>query len=358
MPLLRPLALVAHRHLARTRERKGACGSLPAVAAPHLGSARKGRDLLLEGAGADPHRLDQGDNCQAARAERRGLSLWLTDDGSYRVRGRLNPEVGSLLLKVLEVAEARLCRAERDAGTEDRTTAAQRRADALGLWLEERVQVQVQLVVHSLEGDEAPTSLVTAPLVTEEGSCVSAETSSRLACDAEVVHIARAGDGSVLDVGRRQRSVGWRLRKALEARDGGCRFPGCGSRLGTHARRGKANGSTGAGQWPASGASLPPGKEGRASVCHRLQPPNMYIHSVHYVQSRVYIFSDDRSGLGPQHLPGLALQYPPLAPQQRPCSRRAFSNSSSSGAPVPDEPRKILLPSVKVTSRPLARFSE
>ena len=140
-----------------------------------------------------------------------GLSLWLTDDGSYEVRGRLNPEVGSLLLKVLEVA------------------------DALGLWLEERVQPRVQLVVHSLEGDEAPVSLVTAPLVTEEGSCVSAETSSRLACDAEVVHIARAGDGSVLDVGRRQRSVGWRLRKALEARDGGCRFPGCGSRLRTHA---------------------------------------------------------------------------------------------------------------------------
>ena len=39
----------------------------------------------------------------------------------------------------------------------------------------------------------------------------------------------------MLDVGRRQRSVGWWLRKALEARDGGCRFPGCGSWLRTHA---------------------------------------------------------------------------------------------------------------------------
>ena len=39
------------------------------------------------------------------------------------------------------------------------------------------------------------------------------------------------GDGgSVLDVGRRRRTVDWRLRKALEVRDGGCRFPGCGSR--------------------------------------------------------------------------------------------------------------------------------
>ena len=39
----------------------------------------------------------------------------------------------------------------------------------------------------------------------------------------------------MLDVGRRSRTVGWRLRKALDARDGGCRFPGCGSRVRTHA---------------------------------------------------------------------------------------------------------------------------
>ena len=47
--------------------------------------------------------------------------------------------------------------------------------------------------------------------------------------------MTRGADGSVLDVGRRRRTVGWRLRKALDARDGGCRFPGCGSQLRTHA---------------------------------------------------------------------------------------------------------------------------
>ena len=99
-------------------------------------------------------RLDRGDACEAARAERRGLSVWLTDDGSYEVRGRLNPEVGALLLKALEVAEDRLYRAERSAGTEHRTTPLQRRADALGLWLEERVEPRVQLVVHSFKGEE------------------------------------------------------------------------------------------------------------------------------------------------------------------------------------------------------------
>jgi len=180
-------------------------------------------------------RVDQDMDSQTARAERRGLSLWPADDGSYEVRGRLTPEVGALLLKALEVADDKLYRADREAGIEHRTSPTQRRADALGFWLEERVKPQVQLVVHSFEGGvqdgkEGPTALVT-----EEGSCVSGETSSRLACDAEVVPIARGADGSVLDVGRRQRTVGWRLRKALEVRDGGCRFPGCDSRMRTHA---------------------------------------------------------------------------------------------------------------------------
>ena len=227
-----------------------------------LDFARHGTTAHVETLVRHWRRIDRGEAPEADRAERRGLSLWLTDDGSYEVKGRLNPEVGALLLKALEVAETRLYRAERSAGTEHKTTAVQRRADALGLWLEERVQPQVQLVVHSFEGSEhrepeqhedpepqedpaqredqarhgeQQEHASAAVVVTEEGSRVSAETSLRLLCDAEVVPIARAADGSVLDVGRRRRTVGWRLRKALEARDGGCRFPGCSSRARAHA---------------------------------------------------------------------------------------------------------------------------
>ena len=199
-----------------------------------LSFARHGTTAHVERLVREWRRLDQGDASQAARAARRGLSLQLTDDGNYEIRGQLSPEVGALLVKALEVTEDRLYRAGHAAGTAHEPTGAQRRADAFGLWLEEHLQPRVQLVVHSFEGDEqeaeAPPSLVT-----EEGSRVSAETSSRLACDAEVVPITRGIDGSILDVGRRQRTVGWRLRKALDARDGGCRFPGCGSRLHTHA---------------------------------------------------------------------------------------------------------------------------
>ena len=61
--------------------------------------------------------------------------------------------------------------------------------------------------------------------------CVSAETSRRLACDASVVEVKRGADGSVLDVGRRTRTIPPALRRALEIRDSGCRFPGCGLRF-------------------------------------------------------------------------------------------------------------------------------
>ena len=64
-----------------------------------------------------------------------------------------------------------------------------------------------------------------------DGTHVSAETSRRLACDSARVVMLHAGDGQVLDVGRRTRAISPGLRRALEHRDGGCRFPGCCRRL-------------------------------------------------------------------------------------------------------------------------------
>ncbi|MSR20437.1 MAG: HNH endonuclease [Gemmatimonadetes bacterium] len=65
----------------------------------------------------------------------------------------------------------------------------------------------------------------------EDGTRFLAENSRRLACDASVVEVAKGPDGSVLDVGRRSRTVPPALRRALEAPDRGCRFPGCGLRF-------------------------------------------------------------------------------------------------------------------------------
>ena len=52
-----------------------------------------------------------------------------------------------------------------------------------------------------------------------------------MACDAAVVAMVHAKDGSVLNVGRRTRTIPPHIRRALEERDRGCRFPGCGCRF-------------------------------------------------------------------------------------------------------------------------------
>jgi hypothetical protein len=64
-----------------------------------------------------------------------------------------------------------------------------------------------------------------------DGQHVSAETSRRIACDAATVVMTHSPDGSVLDVGRRTRTISPALRRALVQRDLGCRFPGCGLSL-------------------------------------------------------------------------------------------------------------------------------
>lgn len=65
----------------------------------------------------------------------------------------------------------------------------------------------------------------------EDGTHVSAETSRRVSCDCGVVRVHHGEDGSILNVGRKTRSIPPALRRALEVRDQGCRFPGCGLRF-------------------------------------------------------------------------------------------------------------------------------
>ena len=65
----------------------------------------------------------------------------------------------------------------------------------------------------------------------EGGLHVPAGTSRRIACDASRVTMTHRSDGSVLDVGRKTRTVPPAIRRALDHRDGGCRFPGCGLRF-------------------------------------------------------------------------------------------------------------------------------
>ena len=61
----------------------------------------------------------------------------------------------------------------------------------------------------------------------EEGPSIAAETARRLACDASVVTLTENDQGHPLNVSRKTRSIPPALRRALNAPDKGCRFPGC-----------------------------------------------------------------------------------------------------------------------------------
>jgi hypothetical protein len=116
-------------------------------------------------------------------------------------------------------------------------SAAQARADALlavadsflagGLGSRtggDRHQVLVHVDLASLSGDDE-----TGRCELDDAAPLASETARRLACDASVVRLLER-DGRPLSVGRKTRSIPPALRRALHSRDGGCHFPGCGSR--------------------------------------------------------------------------------------------------------------------------------
>jgi hypothetical protein len=184
-------------------------------------------------------RVDRHIEHQEAEARHHGRSLqvYADDDGMVVVRGRLEPEVGAVLVRALEAARAALA-VRTPTEWPEPPTSGQLRADALGLLAETALQhgldpgpgqERYQVVVH-VDAPVLADSAQPGQSVLEDGEHVSAETSRRLACDATRVGLRHAADGSVLDVGRRTRTIPPALRRALEARDRGCRFPGCGRR--------------------------------------------------------------------------------------------------------------------------------
>ena len=180
--------------------------------------------------------------CEAAELSRvarqfagRRVSWFHDDDGSLLMSVRLPAEAGALLVQAIEraVAEGEEVPAE--------TTPAplgMRRADALAQVAEsflahglaamnggDRHQIVVHVDAETLQGSDPAGSSSCCEL--EHGPAIPAETLRRLACDSSVVRIVENGRGEPLDVGRRTRSVPPALRRALQSRDRGCRFPGC-----------------------------------------------------------------------------------------------------------------------------------
>ena len=82
----------------------------------------------------------------------------------------------------------------------------------------------------SVHGVVERTSSYAVLEVDDSAAYVSAATHERLSCDASVVVMRHDADGSVLDVGRKTRSIPPAIRRALMARDPRCQFPGCTAR--------------------------------------------------------------------------------------------------------------------------------
>jgi 5-methylcytosine-specific restriction endonuclease McrA len=164
--------------------------------------------------------------------------VYQDEDGMVIVRGRLEPEVGALLMQALAAGREALYQTA-DVSAET-STMAQQQADALALLAEtalhhgldpgapgERYQVVVHVDAPVLADPDQP-----GQSILEDGARVSAETSRRLACDASRVVMRHDEDGRLLEIGARTRTIPPALRRALHHRDQGCRFPGCGVGFG------------------------------------------------------------------------------------------------------------------------------
>src|ERR1041384_7755439 len=166
----------------------------------------------------------------AARHRNRSLHVYQDGDGMYVIQGRLTPEAGAVLSQALAAAcdhlygTGPLSTAEGEPLAMVAETALHRGLDpgAPG----ERYQVVVHVDAAVLADPDQP-----GQSALEEGDHVSAETSRRLACDATRVVVRHDPDGRITEVGARTRTIPPSLRPALQHRDRGCRFPGCGLRF-------------------------------------------------------------------------------------------------------------------------------
>jgi len=187
-------------------------------------------------------RVDRNaENHEAEQRHRsRSLHVYQDEDGMFVIRGRLTPEVGAVVRRALTAACDRTsAEIQVNAPGQHVPTMGQRQADALGMIAEAALH-------HDLDpgapGDRYQVVLhVDAPVladpnqpgqsVLEDGPYSSAENARRLACDGSRVIMTHDAEGRVVEVGARTRTIPPALRRVLQHRDRGCRFPGCGSRF-------------------------------------------------------------------------------------------------------------------------------
>jgi hypothetical protein len=182
---------------------------------------------------------------QAGDTHRHRYVSWFWEsDGSLSIKANLPAEDGAAVIAGIEATGERLREEQRkddhadDSGGSAEPPESPRvsRADALVAMAQdaigpERAAVKPadrnMVVVHvDLDALAEAADSGRARCHIREGPGIASDTARRLACDASVVTLLER-DGEPLSVGRRTRSIPPAMRRAVDARDGGCRFPGC-----------------------------------------------------------------------------------------------------------------------------------
>jgi hypothetical protein len=165
---------------------------------------------------------------QRIAVEERRLQFSVWDDGSVLISGQLDPIGGAALRTALEPLAQPM-------GQGDDRPLDRRQGDAI-----------VELSLHSLDAglvpqhaSQRPHLQVTTTLETLQGlpgspaadmefsTPIASPTVQRLACDASVARVVFGPGSVVVDVGRAARVVSGATRRALNARDQHCQWPGC-----------------------------------------------------------------------------------------------------------------------------------
>lgn len=178
------------------------------------------------------------DRRDQSRYSARELNCYFDEDGMLVLRGRMTPEDGAVFMKAVEAMVA----AQNPPVSQDDETATipektfpQKRVDALLALAEQAMNTieeglqplssaeKYQVMIHMERGNEHQGSI-------ESGAHhlpLSPATARRLCCDASLVPVLEDSSGNVLNVGRKTRAIPPSIRRALQIRDHGCRFPGC-----------------------------------------------------------------------------------------------------------------------------------
>ncbi len=174
---------------------------------------------------------------EACQQRNRAVTYRYDDDGSIIITARLPAEAGALVMKALDLVVQELPFLAEDVHPgmpRQVIPIRERRADALARVAESFLAHEVmeakgtdrhQIVVHVAA--ETLRDRTAGCCELEHGPSMAAETARRLACDASVIALIENDDGEPLNVGRKTRTISAPLRRVLNARDKGCRFPGC-----------------------------------------------------------------------------------------------------------------------------------